>query len=612
MGMFDALVTGGLQASMSADPNNPAVWSDYNGVMTAAGFKVDAEGARKISAWYRGRDILATSLAMLPLHVYRKLPNDGGREVATSHPLEDILHRKPAPGTDSFQYRRQAMFDLIDHGWFFAEIVSGPRGFVDALPRIDPTTVTPEMITSGQLKGEWKFTVRDPKTGGLAKVYRQDQMFYLRGAEGKGILQYARDSLGLGLVLDNYASKIFSRGSLNAGYVQTPGAMPDEEQMRRFARQFITASGDWHFPKVLPFGASFAAGQALDPEKAQMLLSRKFSVVEAARWLGLPAHMLNEVDTAGVTGLEQKGQEFVTFNMGGWLSLWEFGINDQLILVPQTYFAEFTREALVRGNLEARSAADVAYVNAGIETADEVRVRNNKPKMGGKASELREPQNITGRGAYGGPQDNQRPGRTGDGKAQAIVTESAARILRKETTAAQRAAVKFAGDPVAWRDWVTEFYATHHTLVMESMLVDEPTARGYVALQRDELLVGGIGAIESWGPGYLAALALDQPKADYMPGLLMAAIERPMPEAPVVQVPVTIAKGAIEVHPAAVHAAPVTVTAPITIEAGAISHTTQIAAAEPHAFTVEKAVTRGAAGVEKIVETHTPTRKGRK
>lgn len=499
MDLLTGLVTGGLRAEMSADPNNPAVWSDYNGVMTAAGFKVDAEGARKISAWYRGRDILATSLAMLPLHVYRRLPNDGGREVATNHPLEDLLHDKPAPGSDSFQYRRQAMFDVIDDGWFYAEITAGPRGFVDALPRIDPKTVTPERIKTGPLKGQWKFTVRDPETGGQPRVLREDEVFYLRGADGKGILQYARDSLGLGLVLDNYASKIFSRGSLHAGYVETPGPMPEREQMARFAQQFITANGDWHLPKVIPFGAKFATGPILDPEKAQMILSRKFSVIDIARWLGLPAHMLNEVDTAGVTGLEQKGLEFVTFNMGGWFALWEFGINDQLILAPQ-YYAEFTREALFRGNLEARSQADVAYVNAGIETPDEVRVRNNKPKMGGKASELRDPQNITGRGAYGGPQDNQRPGRKGDpaDKAQAIVIGTAARVIEKEVGVVRKLAVQHSRSQDAFAAAITEFYAQHVGLVVKLLQMTESDAQAYCAQQAAQVLEHGVAAVESW------------------------------------------------------------------------------------------------------------------
>lgn len=492
MDLLAQLMTGTLQASTPAADAD--FWYQPVGAMTAAGLKVDAEGARKISAWYRGRDIIATSLAMLPLQVYRRLPNDQGREVATQHPLYDILHRKPNDWQDKFQYVRSATYDVIDHGWHYARIVEGPRGFVDKLVPIPPTLVTPELTSQNR----WIFTVRDPRQG-LSKTYTQDEMFYLRGADGKGILEYARDSLGLGVTLETYASKLFSNGGLNGGVIETPGPMPDTEAMGRLARQYVTGRGNWHMPKVLPHGATFKPAM-MEAEKAQMILSRKFSVVDIARWLGLPAHMLNEVDTAGVTGLEQKGQEFVTFNMGGWLCMWEFAINDQLILVPQTYFAEFTREALVRGDLQARAEADVAYVNAGIDTVDEVRARNNKPKMGGKAAELRDPQNITGRGAAGGPQDNRRPGRAGepDSRAQAIATAAAARVLKLEVTAVQRLAVKHGNDGDAFASAVTAFYAGHAERVADMLLMTEAEAAGYCASQAARVLAGWLAALDEF------------------------------------------------------------------------------------------------------------------
>jgi hypothetical protein len=218
---------------------------------------------------------------------------------------------------------------------------------------------------------------------------------------------------------------------------------------------------------------------------------------------------------------EQFNQAFIDFTMGPWLALWEFGINRQLILADK-YFAQFKRQALLRGNMTARSAAVVGYVNAGLMSVDEGRGLEDLPKRGGKADELREPQNITGKPTVegGAPAEDTPPPKkvpsTEDEprrRARAITTESAARVLRKEVHAAQKAAVKFAADAPGWVLWVDTFYTTHHVLVMETMLVDEPTARGYVALQRAELH-DGIAVTEAWTPDYLAGLALDVgPKA---------------------------------------------------------------------------------------------------
>lgn len=498
MDLLTGLMTGRLQASMSADPANDAVWTDYAvGPMTAAGVKVSPEGARKISAWYRGRDILATSVAMLPFHMYRRLPN-GDREPAPNHPLDDILDRKANAGTDSFQFKRQAMCDVIDHGWHYSLIVEGARGFVDQLRRIDPTTVTPEIIVDGPLIGQWKFTVRDPKAPGRPKVYRQDQVFYLRGVDGKGILEYARDSLGLGLTLEHYASKLFSRGAMNGGIIETAGPLPDPEKMRALAMQFKAAYSDWHMPRVLPNGATFKPAM-MEPEKAQMILSRQFSVKDFARWLGLPGHMLGESDGAGAANQEQRGQEFVTFSLGGWLALWEFATNDQLVLAARTYYAEFTRDALAQGDLSARWEAYVGGVNAGILTPNEPRRKENLPAIPG-LDIPREPQNITGRGAKGGPQDNQRPGRKGDPDARAtkIAEASAARLLKLEVTAVQRLAVKHGKDGDAFAAAVTEFYAAHVGRVMEMLLMSEPEASGYCASQSALVLAEWMPALEKF------------------------------------------------------------------------------------------------------------------
>jgi len=69
--------------------------------------------------------------------------------------------------------------------------------------------------------------------------------------------------------------------------------------------------------------------------------------------------------------------------------------------------------------------------------------------------------------------------------------------------------VKWADDQPGWVAAVDAFYAPHHELVMATMLVDEPTARGYVAIQRADLH-DGIAVTASWTPAYLAGLALGE------------------------------------------------------------------------------------------------------
>lgn len=524
MDVLARLLTGGLQAN-TAGPTDD-FWYNAVGTMTAAGVRLDADGAKKISAWFRGRDLLATSLAMLPLHLYERLPNDAGAETAPDQPLYDVLHRKPHPDLleDSFTWRRQAMFDLIDHGWAVDVIDIGQRW---GLRRIDPRYLTVERITAGPSKGRYLFHVRDENTA-QTTPYTQDEVFVRRLADGKGILEHARESLGLARVTETYASKVFGSGSLSAGMIKTPGPM-DPDSAKSLALSFKTAAGDWHMPRVLPSGADYISQDALTPEKAQLLTSRKFSINDIARWLGLPPHMLGDLDRATFSNIEHQGQEFVTYSLGSWLSLWEFAINDQLVLDPAKYYAEFTRDALVRGDIATRWQAYTAMVQTGTFTRNEIRRKENANKLPGLDTPI-EPAHLTGNAAPPGapPQRGAAPREmppeepeedateTQSARAFAIAQASAARILRKEIRRVQALAVRHAADQDAFAAAVTEFYAGHAELVAAELLLADPA--GYCAGQAAQIIGGNwVDAIRLWeSADYaagLAALALEQEAA---------------------------------------------------------------------------------------------------
>lgn len=482
------------------------------GTMSEAGYRVDPDSAQKISAWYRGRDILATVVAMLPLPIHRRLPNDGGSEPAVDHPLYDLLHNAPNQGQDSFQWRREKIFNLIDRGWSYDWIIAGARGFVHELIPIDPTLVTPEKIKKGSYRGRYLFHVRDEVTG-QTTTHTQDEIFYLRGAGGKGILEYARTSLGTALATESYAAQIFGRGTLNGGVVETPAAL-NPEAARRLALSLVTKVGEHHLPKVLEQGAKFNRND-MTPEDAQMLLSRKFSIDDMARWLGVPRQMLENSDPS-FGNAEQFWQGFLTVGVGGWLSLIEFAVNSQLILAPKTFYAEFTRDAIARGNLKDRWDVHVAAVNAGIKTVDEARAKEGLNKRGGKADELREPQNITGKPAV--PTDDPPPPATrrrrgedeedeSEGRARVIVTGLAARALKKEIKAIRGMASAYADDPAAYASQVTTYYKTHARHLEEDLHLSITQARAYCDGQATQAIEGGMCAVEHWAtPEYAAWL----------------------------------------------------------------------------------------------------------
>jgi len=491
-------------------------WYGPVGEMTAAGVRLDAESAKKVSAWFRGRDILATTLAMLPFDIFQRLPNDGGPEKAPQYYLHDVIHRKPNPWQDSFTWRRVLMYWLIDHGNAYNRIVSGPRGFVSELRPIHPSLITPKLLTSGRKLFEY----RNPETK-LTETLTQDDVFHLMvhsddGIVGKGILQYARDSLGLSVVMEQFAGKVFSKGSLSAGALEVPGTLTDEVS-KRMAKSFATAAGEWHLPKVLEMGAKWVPGHGMTPENAQMLLSRKFGIDDVARWLGLPPHMLASLDRSTNNNIEHQGQEFIDYAEGPWLCMWEAATNDQLIARPHDFYAEFNRSALVRGDIAARWEAYMKAVQTGIFTRNEVRIMENKKKLDGLDEPL-DPAHLTGKGAAAEGEDDPAkkpaPAREDEDQAQAIAVGAAERLLRKEVKAMQKFAVRHASDQDAFAAAVTEFYADHVALVQATLVMGRAEAERYCAGQAAQVIgPQGIRSVEAWESVHyargLVALALE-------------------------------------------------------------------------------------------------------
>lgn len=521
MGWLHRLIGGDLQASTPGPTAD--FWYEPVGALSVTGQRVDAYTAQKISAFYRGVDLLSTALAMLPLNINRRLPNDGGRDVAKGHPLHALLHGKPNAWQDSFRWRRMKMRHLIHKGNAYDFIVPGPRGFVDQLKPIHPDRVTPEQLESGRILYHIK------QKGGTSKTYTQDEIFHLCGAtddgvEGKGVLEYARDSLGLALATEGYAARLFGQGAMHGGVLKVQGIL-NEEASKRMAQSFQAATSgahNWHRPIVLEQGTEWAA-TTMTAEDSQFIASRKFSIDDIARWLGVPPHMIGSLERSTNNNIEHQGQEFVTYSLGPWLSLFEFAILDQLILAPETYYAEFVRDALVRGDIATRWTAHVQAVTSGIKTRNEVRVTENLNKLEGLDEPLN-PAHITGKQEAEKPKKAKPvpPDDEDDARARAIVTESAARVLRKEVFAAQKAAVKYASDQDAFAAWATDFYEKHVELVTHTLVLSEPIARLYCESQRDDLIAHGLTAAEAWTADYLVGLALDLPRPDPKDVLLKA------------------------------------------------------------------------------------------
>lgn len=127
---------------------------------------------------------------------------------------------------------------------------------------------------------------------------------------------------------------------------------------------------------------------SINPEDAQMLESRAFSVEEICRFFGVPPHMVGHTEnsTSWGTGLAEQVLGFQKFTLRRRLKRIEQALEKQL-LTPKDRADGITIEFNIEGLLRADSKSRAEFYNAGLQngwfTINEVRALENMPPVEG-------------------------------------------------------------------------------------------------------------------------------------------------------------------------------------------------------------------------------------
>jgi HK97 family phage portal protein len=137
----------------------------------------------------------------------------------------------------------------------------------------------------------------------------------------------------------------------------------------------------------------------INPDDAQMLESRGFSVEEICRFFGVPPHMVGHTDnsTSWGTGLEQQTLGFQKFTLRRRLKRIEQALEKQLLTARDRadgITVEFNLEGLLRADSAARSAFYGNMTRIGVMTINEVRALENLPPVEGGDVPRMQMQNV--------------------------------------------------------------------------------------------------------------------------------------------------------------------------------------------------------------------------
>jgi len=457
--------------------NDPAAWDALlAGDPASSGVPVNRQTALAYSPWWRGINLIAGDAGKLALHVYRRVGGrDAGKERDPAHVAYPLLRRKPNAYQTAFQFRRQLTAHALASGNGYAYILRDGAGRPLELLPLDPDTTFP-VRADGRL-------LYVTEAAGEKRKLLAENVLHIKGLGhdglcGYGVVDKAREGLGLGIGSRKYASVYFRNSGRPAVLLEAPGRVDDKAKktLKEDWDRLYSGLDNAHRTAILDNGLK-AKVLAFSAQDTQLIETMTFSLLEVANFLGLPPHKVGHPGRTAYASLEQENQSYLDESLDPWLIAWEEECWDKLLSEQEksgdTHVVEFFREDLVRADLTTRANYyRTALGGAPWMTRNEVRGRENMNPVDG-GDDLVDPLNMGRGGAANEPAPPGKPPAPGpaDARAEAeaagrlTLEDAARRMVRRLGHAAARAARK----PAAFLGWLDADLAGHHEPIADTL-----------------------------------------------------------------------------------------------------------------------------------------------
>lgn len=377
--------------------DSESAWLGGAGSNSAAGVSVTPDSALQATAVYGCVRILAETLGMIPLNVFKRGENNS-RSKATDHPLHKLLHDSPNERQTSIEFREMLMGHLALRGNAYAQIIFAKNGSVMELRPIHPDHI--ELKVLDEMR--WFYSYRSPISNKNFNL-RSDEVLHLKGVSldgwtGLSPIDTLRDVVGTTMAADEHSARFFGNNARPGGVLTYPTKLNAKElqNLRESWERVHNGPQNSNKVAILEGGLKWES-VSMTNEQSQFLQNRQFQITEIARIFRIPPHMIGDLTKSSFSNIEQQSQEFVTYTMMPWFVRWEQAILKSLFSEKeqQTFFAEFNTNALLRGDTTARGQYyQLARVN-GWMNIDEIReLENMNPLPDGLGQTYMQPLNM--------------------------------------------------------------------------------------------------------------------------------------------------------------------------------------------------------------------------
>lgn len=376
-------------------PRDPALARMFGfGRDNVTGLRIDSESALSATAMFAGVRFISENMASVPLPLFR-------REGRGKQPLRDdrrweLLNNNPNPEQTAMELREMTIGFVCTVGNGYVEILEGSDGIADEFWPIPPWRVRPDRTAGGKLV----YMVRG--MDGVERPQPPERMLHFRGFSRNGLLgmdvvDAMRQALGITVAAERSAAVFYGHGAQLAGVLQTDSPLSDRawERLKKERDHIHAGVDNWHRLAILEEGLKWTA-MSTDPEKSQLVETRKFQVTEVARILNLPPHVLKDLERSTFSNIEHQGLELVTYSFRPWAVRMEQVYEKRLLLTRErsSHLIRHNLDAFLRGDLKSRYEAYATGRQWGWLSANDVLDREDENGIGPEGDVYMVPVNM--------------------------------------------------------------------------------------------------------------------------------------------------------------------------------------------------------------------------
>ena len=330
---------------------DPGQFWEAGGATSDTGIKVSHESAMTFSAVFSAVSLISNTISALPADVYSRYPNNTRYAVNDKPPWL----ARPNKEMGWLDWCQQTLTSLLLAGNAYSGCVYDRSGKLGELWPIDPRVVVPQRNAQ---TNELEYAV-----SGI--VVTPHDLLHIKGITLPGYLlgmspvEAARQTIGLGLGAEKHMSKQLANSATPSVIISTSGRLDNdvaEQTAKRFDR--LHAGLD-NTAKTAVFGNDAKINTlSVTNEQLQFLESRRFQIMDVARWFLIPGFMLDPtVTSTWGTGIEQQNIMFLQHTLTPWIVRVEKALSP---FVPQTAtgvdtYLKLNTNAYARGDMAARA-----------------------------------------------------------------------------------------------------------------------------------------------------------------------------------------------------------------------------------------------------------------